>query len=150
MCETKQLCVCHERERKRNTPDRFSSPHESVNRNIYVKELEGNLLHVSMNRKMCPWHPGRVVLPEFVLTSALKREHPRGNRAISRTHRVSPVPALSPAMIGIKPASFFLLLEYLVGTFEAQKDILRFSSNLGNQRKPKCSQPDLSTEPQQL
>ena len=53
-------------------------------------------------------------------------------------------------MIGIKPASFFLLLEYLVGTFEAQKDILRLSSNLGNQRKPKCSQPGLSTEPQQL
>ena len=46
---------------------------------------------------------------------------------------MSPVPALSQAMIGIKPAFFFFFLEYLVGTSEAQRDILSFYEL----RKPK-------------
>lgn len=87
----------------------FSSPHESIYRNIYVKESEENLLHVSMNHKMCPWYPCRAVLPEPVLTSVLKREHPRGNCAISRTRRVSPVPDFESSN-GRNKAHFIFLI----------------------------------------
>ena len=125
VCETKQPCVYHERERTRNMPDHLSSSqHESIYRNIYVKESEENLLPVSMNHKTCPWYPCQAVLPESVLTSALKREHPRGNCAISRTRRVSPVPAFESS--NDRNKAHFIFLIPGVSTFEAQKDILRF------------------------
>lgn len=100
----------------------FSSSHESINQNIYVKKSEENLLEVLANHKMCPVCTSCLVpLPEFlyafcmnVVSAVLEVPSLSGPGGIS----TSSLKASSDNIIS--PPSFIFFLVYLVGTFEAQ------------------------------
>lgn len=121
-------CVYHKIERKRNMSNLFSS-HESINQNIYVKKSEENLLEVLVNHKMCPLYTSCLVsLPEFlcafcinVVNTTLEVPSFSGPGGISTSSLKA-----SKDNIIISPSSFVFFLVYLVGTFEAQRDILSF------------------------
>lgn len=99
----------------------FSSSHESINQNIYVKKSEENLLEILANHKMCPMCTSCLVpLPEFlyafcmnVVSAILEVPSLSGPGGMSTS-------SLKASNDNVSPSSFVFFLVYLVGTFEAQ------------------------------